>query len=102
MPAAAPPCPTDTRSCDVVHSAALTALAVGDAATLGVTDELTLGVAVGLKLGVNVGLGGVGDCEVPTAAGGDAAGVPEPPVQPLIATTELSAQIRTSRRTRRA
>ena len=98
MPAAAPPGPADSRSCDVVHSAA-TALSVGDAPMLG--------VALALRVGVSVGLGGgdgedVGDAEVVIDAVGDAVGLLELPLQPAIATTEPNAQIWTSRRTRRA
>ena len=98
MPAAAPPGPADSRSCDVVHSAA-TALSVGDAATLGVT--VGLGGSVGLAL--VAGADGVaGDAEVVIDTVGDGAGLLEPPLQPAIATTQPNTQIWTSRRTRRA
>jgi len=101
VPAAAPPRPAVTRSCAVVHSAAVTALAVDEAGMLGVTVGLRLGVSVGLGP-IDGGDGVAGDCEVTIEAGGDAWGVLEPPVQPLTATTELSTQTWTSRRTARA
>jgi hypothetical protein len=86
-----------------VHSAAAIALGDGDG------DGGTLGVTVGLMLGVSVGLavvagaeGVADDCDVAIDAGGEAAGVLEPPVQPATAMTVLSAQTWTTRRTRRA
>jgi hypothetical protein len=66
-----------------------------------VTVALGLGVSVGLAL-VAGAEGVAGDCDVSTDAGGDAVGVPDPPVQPPIATAELSTQTWTSRRITRA
>ena len=97
MPAAAPPAPADTLSVAVVHSAATDALSVGDGGTVGVPVGPAASVSVAVGDGDNEN-DGEGDSTI--GVGDELAGAPELPVQPLIATTELSAHTCTSRRTR--
>lgn len=101
MPAAAPPCPVDNRSDDVVQAVPPAGAEVGAALPVAVAVEVAVGAVVSVGLGAPLGLeeGGVLVLAEVAAEVGVEGGEPELPEHPATEIATTRAQTGTSGRT---